>query len=274
MKLFRLLDRALVDYNFFIAFAAVALLFLVDFLFESHLAKTDYGFIFASTLLTYNLFRTPIQSIDSFFQTQKLRLILLILSAILAFGCFIQFNRGLQLSFLVLGTVTSSYKFSFFKLKPLREIPFLKLPIITAVWITSVALFFVHEPMNPFLKTEFHVFLYMQVFLFIAITIPFDVFGLNEDEMPTIPNHFGVQKALFFSKIAILIYGMLPLIFGIKRMLIPAITVTMISFLVIQATQQLKNKAMQYYFLDGIIIMQTVVYFLYKTYFIDRSFHN
>lgn len=268
------MHHTLVDYNFFIAFASVSVLYLVDFQFEAALEKSKYGFLFASTLLTYNVFRTPIQSIQSLFKTQKIRFLILIASAIVALGCFIQFNRGLQLSFLIMGYITASYKFSLFNIKSLREIPFLKLPVITAVWVTSIALFFIHQPLHPLLKIEFHVFMYMQVFLFIAITIPFDVFGLIEDKMPTIPNHFGIQKALFFSKISILIYGMLPLIFGIERFLIPAIVVTCITFLVIQATERFKNKAMQYYFLDGILIAQTIVYYIYKTEFLSHSFHD
>lgn len=259
------MHTTLVDYNFFIAFAAVSVLYLVDFQFEADLEISKYGFLFASTLLTYNIFRTPIQSIRFFFRTQKIRFFTLIASAIIALGCFMQFDSGLQLSFLILGCITASYKFSFFNLKSLREIPFLKLPVITAVWVTSIALFFIHQPLDPLLKIEFHVFMYMQVFLFVAITIPFDVFGLIEDEMPTIPNHFGVRKALFFAKISIIIYGMLPLIFGIEPLLIPAIVVTFITFLIIQATERFKNKAMQYYFLDGILIAQTVVYYIYKT---------
>ncbi len=264
MKLFRLLDRALVDYNFFIAFAAVSLLWLVDFQFDAQLQVASYCFLFTSTLLTYNVFRTPYQSISHFWNNRNMRFYIIVGSGFVASICFLQFEIGLQLMFVVLGFLTASYKFSFFNIPSLREIPFLKLPVITAVWVASIAIFFIHRPVNPAIYVEFQVLMYMQVFLFIAITIPFDVFGLIEDEMPTIPNHFGTRKALFFSKIAILIYGMLPLIFGIERFLIPAISVTLITFGVIQFTEKLKDKAIQYYCLDGILIVQTLVYFLFQ----------
>ena len=160
--------------------------------------------------------------------------------------------------------MTLGYKFDFLWKTHLRKIPFLKLPIIVFVWIFSGIVFSLLSPELEFNNNEVLVFISVQSLYFAAISIPFDVLGLLEDNIVTIPSKVGVKRAFLFSKALMLISVGMAFFFSQNSFFQwPFLLFGGFTLICIQLCEKFKNKHLQFYLLDGSIVLQTLIYMLF-----------
>lgn len=265
MKIVQLIHKALIDYNLFIAFCTVSFFNFCSQIFQISYPIELYFFGFFSTLATYNLFRYYHDFKQFVVGNQSLRFWVIVGSLLISFVCFLFFEVDLKLTFCCLGFLTTFYKFDLIWKMHLRKIPFLKLPIIVFVWIFSGIAF---SLLNSILKISFGevwIFIGVQSLYFAAISIPFDVLGLIEDNIVTIPSTLGVKRAFLFSKVLLILAIGMAFFFSQNFFFqLPFLLFGTITFLFIQLSENLKNKQLQFYLLDGTILIQTFIFWLFS----------
>ena len=269
-KLSRTINTYLIEYNFFIAFCSVSILLFFSLLMEYHYPISIYGFTFASTLGTYNLFR-DYKTFKSYYSDLKsFRFFIVTFSFIISGLFFLFLPFDVQVYFVIVGFLTMLYKFNVFGFVSLRSVPFLKLPLIALIWVLTGSIYlllnFSHyndlHQMNDIHRISG--LLIMELFFFIAITIPFDVFGMIEDDMKTVPRIIGVKKSLMISKTLLVLYVITSL-FIYKRIefIMASILLASITILLVHWSPKFQNKSIQYYLIDGTIILQTILFYLF-----------
>lgn len=265
MKIVQLIHKVLLDYNFFIALCTLSFFYFCSCFFGVYYPFEIYLFGFFSTLATYNLFRYYHGIKPFILENQSIRFWIVIVSLLIAFTCFLFFETSIKLLFLCLGFLTLGYKFDFLWKTHLRKIPFLKLPIIVFVWIFSGITFSLLSPELEFNNSEIWVFISVQSLYFAAISIPFDVLGLLEDNIVTIPSKVGVKRAFLFSKTLIIIAVGLAFFFSQNSFFQwPFLLFGGFTLICIQLCEKFKNKYLQFYLLDGSIVLQTLIYMLFS----------
>ena len=139
----------------------------------------------------------------------------------------------------------------------------MKVFIIAFVWISIAAIPLFTDQLDAITKRELLPLIITQFFFFIAITIPFDVFDMKKDEMKTIATRFGATKAIYLSLASACIYVTIHVLTdSTAKEKIAHCIVFLIATVIISRYKQLKTKTLQYYFLDGLIIFQTLVIYV------------
>jgi hypothetical protein len=216
-------------------------------------------------LATYNLFRYYHDFKQFVAGNQSLRFWVVIASLLISFACFLFFEVDLKLAFLILGILTFCYKFDLIWKIHLRKVPFLKLPIIVLVWVISGCIFSLLNPALKISDSQVWIFIGIQSLYFAAIAIPFDVLGLIEDNIVTIPSKIGVKRAFLFSKTLLIIAVSIVFFFSNNSFFqLPFLLFGAITLLFIQLCENLKNKQLQFYLLDGTILLQTFIFWLFS----------
>lgn len=210
----------LVRSNLLVSASLAALVFQTQIIFDC-LHFPTVLFAFSSTLLIYNFqriyknkTRNANQQLSKWMEKNKIFILLITsISAIITF--YLAFSLRLE-SMILLGLpflISVFYVVRFIKRKKkslsLRELPYLKIFLISFIW-SIVAVPFPLVESSPdwsFLNQQFFIF-FIEKFLFVlAITIPFDIRDLEFDplELKTLPQVLGVQKSIFIGIILILI---------------------------------------------------------------------
>lgn len=268
LTILRQINKYFIEYNFFIAFCSVAFLFYFSLLMKFPFPASIYIFTFCATLSTYNLFR-HYRTFEAFLSGTGEASFYLILAGITCAGiCYFLLPFKIQVFYLVLGFFTLLYKFNLPGIRNLRSIPYLKLPVITISWLLSGSIFqLINIDQNTDLG-RLAGLLAMQFCFIIALAITFDVFGLIEDEITTIPTRLGISKALWIAKILLVLYFIAAVIIHQRTaFLYAAGSTAAITFLLIHFSPKIREKSLQYYLLDGPIILQTVIFYLFLRYF-------
>lgn len=269
-KFIRTIDHFLIEYNFFIAFCSVAILFFFSILMEFHFPLAIYGFTFSATLGTYNLFRSYKDFQAYFLDRKSIRFFIIFISFAFSGTFFLFLPLDIQIFYAVVGFLTMLYKFNVFGIISLRSVPYLKLPLIALIWVLTGSIYlllnFNHyndlHQMNDIHRISG--LLLMELFFFIAITIPFDVFGMIEDNMKTVPRKLGVKKSLLISKVLLVLYVVTSL-FIYKRIefILASFSLALITFLLVHWSPKFQRKSLQYYLIDGTIILQTILFYIF-----------
>ena len=189
--------------NIWVSLCALALAASSEILFQT----TNYSisqFVFFATFFTYNFQRVvrikknKIRPSEIWLkQNRRIIFPLMFLALIVSFYHFINFKLATQIAIIFSATLSFLYPFG------IRNIPFLKIFIISLVWAISTMLLILLE--NNLLISQNIIWHFISRFLFVfAITIPFDIRDLKYDagEIKTIPILFGFEKAkliAFFS---------------------------------------------------------------------------
>ncbi len=137
----------------------------------------------------------------------------------------------------------------------LRGSIFFKPIIISFVWLITLLWY----------TKKFHALFYLHQFTFIALlTIPFDIQTIHTDHFITIPKKFGISKTqkllIFFT----LIY--ITLSYFVSSTLFYTSLVTGGGLMVLYFIPQTFYKLFVYICYDGIIILQTLIYYLFEKY--------
>lgn len=197
------MKKWLVYGNIWVAINAAALTSLTEIVYLGELKLTSL-FVFFSTISGYNIIRllrlNKISSphkkgLKAWVTKNKSKLWLLtILGLIIALIISLKFSLSLWLLCVAAFGITGFYSFPFVYGKGLRDLPFIKLFLIAAVWtFTSIALPLLYT--NAPIATEEHFFAMSMGLFVIAITLPFDIRDIHSDDksMRTIPQMFGIK---------------------------------------------------------------------------------
>jgi 4-hydroxybenzoate polyprenyltransferase len=214
--------------NFWVALCAVCLYWSTALI---HALQVHFALslsIFSATVFIYNyhrLFRKKViyaavrsERHDWILSNQGFLQIVAIVSALVAGGFFVPYlNRTLVLRFspfllLALLYVVPLWK-SEGKWKRLRDIPFVKIFLVAAVW-SFVTVFLPFLADNPEWLPDAGAWITLsQRFVFIfAITIPFDIRDLKHDKaagLTTFAGTFGVEPAKRISEVLLIIVGLI-----------------------------------------------------------------
>ncbi len=264
------INLILIKYNFFIAFCSVSILLFFSILMQYHYPFAVYGFTFLATLATYNLFRDYKTFTDYLSDFKSLKFFLVAISFTISGVFFLLLPWDVQVYYFAVGLLTLLYKFKMFGFNSLRNVPYLKLPMIALIWVLTGSIYLLlhfnqYNDLNQL--NDIHRIsglLIMQLFFFLAITIPFDVFGMIEDDMKTVPKRLGVKKSLRISKILLVLY-VLTSFFIYKRIefIFASVLLATITFLLIHWSPKFQKKSLQYYLIDGTILLQTFLFYFF-----------
>lgn len=289
--MFRKLGLSILDFllfsNLFIAICAVA-----QGLVTYHLLKVEpnnyiLAFVFFSTLLVYNLSmllskpkepnKSPFKRVRWIFSHHRLTISITLIAAlsIIPLGLlYLSFESKVLMVFI--GVLSVAYNLPFLSINNkkigLRNIPGIKLFLISFVWATSCVLLPIvelestHQINVPLSET---VLLVAKRFLFIcAITIPFDIRDLFQDklyELKTIPVMLGEKKAWIFCQ-ALLATCLLLLILFTKTVNLDvvalALTLMLTGWLIFKSNLK-RNEYYYFFYLDGTMLLQYVMLVLF-----------
>jgi 4-hydroxybenzoate polyprenyltransferase len=275
--------------NIFMSLCAVAQGLLTFYLIGSKPVYPVLGLLFTSTLGIYNFCiliskpKRPEKSshkrIRWFFSHYRLMVTLTIVSLLSLVPLFFLISGASKILLIFLAVISFCYGLPLFSVGEqkfgLRNIPGLKLFMITLVWTMSCCLLPVLEAQAMQLATismRDTTILLAKRFLFIgALAIPFDIRDLFEDKqlgLKTIPVSWGEKNAYLFCQV--LLAGYVALLFLFRNNGFSAdfwaltITVVLTGWLIFKSKWE-KNEYYYFFYLDGVLILQYIFVMICKS---------
>ena len=184
----------------FISFAVLCLGLTTQLYLKSYNVNLLFV-LFFGTLISYNFQRIIFFFHNSrgvksswFFSNTKLTYFLLFFSVIAFIYFFLKLNSTTKLMIALLSIISFSYPFG------LRNIPFLKIFLITFSWAFSTTSLIYFEN-QILIDMEFYLLFFSRAFFIIALTIPFDIRDAKYDlqKIITIPIFFGLKVSKYIS---------------------------------------------------------------------------
>ncbi len=268
--------------NIFMALCAVAQGLLTFYLIGSKPVYPVIGLLFTSTLGIYNfciLISKPEQPENSqhgrirwFFAHYRLMVTLTIVCMLSLIPLFFLISGASKILLIFLAILSFCYGLPLFTIGNqkfgLRNIPGLKLFLITLVWTMSCVLLPVLESQAVQLTTismRDTTILLAKRFLFIgALAIPFDIRDLFEDKqlgLKTIAVAWGEKNAYLFCQV--LLAGYIVLLFLFRNngfstdFWALTLSVVLTGWLIFRSKWE-KNEYYYFFYLDGVLILQYV----------------
>jgi len=208
---------AFIQSNIYISLAAVALTVATQVQLGMHPQWHPYLFIiFFATLFEYNLHRLiTVLTNKEALKSEKHRWVnenmkafyLMVFISIVGFGVVaLLAKKEVLVTFTPIALITVLYSIPVSAnpkhLSRLREIPYLKIFMIAAIWSASTILLPIVQSSETFSQTHIFAMLSERFFFILAITIPFDIRDLEADgqqELKTIPMLLGKRNSLKLS---------------------------------------------------------------------------
>ncbi|WP_318349803.1 UbiA family prenyltransferase [Aquipluma nitroreducens] len=208
---------ALIQSNIYISLAAVALTVGTQVQLGMRPQWHPYLFIiFFATLFEYNLHRLiTVLTNKEALKSEKHRWVnenmkafyLLVFISVIGFGVVaLLAKKEVLVTFAPIALITVLYSIPVSAnpkhLLRLREIPYLKIFMIAAIWSASTILLPIVQSSETFSQTHIFAMLSERFFFILAITIPFDIRDLEADqqqELKTIPMLLGEKNSLKLS---------------------------------------------------------------------------
>ncbi|MDD2304804.1 MAG: UbiA family prenyltransferase [Prolixibacteraceae bacterium] len=208
---------AFIQSNIYISLAAVALTVATQVQLGMHPQWHPYLFIiFFATLFEYNLHRLiTVLTNKEALKSEKHRWVnenikafyLMVFISIVGFGVVaLLAKKEVLVTFTPIALITVLYSIPVSAnpkhLLRLREIPYLKIFMIAAIWSASTILLPIVQSSETFSQTHIFAMLSERFFFILAITIPFDIRDLEADgqqELKTIPMLLGEKNSLKLS---------------------------------------------------------------------------
>jgi 4-hydroxybenzoate polyprenyltransferase len=266
--------------NVFMSLCAVAQGLLTFYLIGSKPIYPVLGLLFTSTLGIYNFSiliskpanpeKSAYRRIRWFFSHYRLMVTFTIVSLLSLIPLFFLITTGSKLLLIFLAVLSFGYGLPLFSIGEqkfgLRNIPGLKLLMITLVWTMSCVLLPILEAQSMHLtiiSMRDTTILIAKRFLFIAaLAIPFDIRDLFEDKqlgLKTIPVAWGEKNAYLFCQLLLAGYIVLLFLFRNNSFTTDfwALTLSVIitGWLIFKAKWE-KNEYYYFFFLDGVLILQ------------------
>ncbi|MGC6470648.1 MAG: hypothetical protein ACON4E_05210 [Flavobacteriales bacterium] len=231
-------------------------------------------FIFFSTLFSYN-FQRLVRYNSKAVQWVKLdtdRKQTLFIS-VLSFIPMLYYSFSLSVSSLGLIFIASlltllyPIRFSFLNNRSIRELPLLKVFLISFVWsLVSVGLLLTES--NLYEKTESIILFLSRFFFVLAITIPFDIRDLKYDHpsMLTMPQLLGIKRAKLLALSSLTVFFILSLnlyyTVGFSKSLLLALFICfLVSAFLINKSDEKKNDFFFSFWVEGLSILMFLLLF-------------
>jgi 4-hydroxybenzoate polyprenyltransferase len=280
--------------NVFMALCAVAQGFLTFYLIGAKPVYSVGGMLFVSTLAIYNfsiLITKPKHPENShykrvrwFFAHYRLMVTLTIVSILCIIPLFILLSGESKILLIFLGVLSFCYGLPLFAMGDkkfgLRNIPGLKLFLITLVWTMSIVLLPILEAQAMHLATvsmrDTTILIAKRFLLICALAIPFDIRDLFEDKqlgLKTIPVAWGEKNAYLICQVLLAGYILLLFIFrynGLSSNFWALALSTVLAGWLIFRSKWEKNEYYYFFYLDGVLILQYVFVLVFakaSTYF-------
>jgi 4-hydroxybenzoate polyprenyltransferase len=269
--------------NIFMSLCAVAQGLLTFYLIGSKPVYPVLGLLFTSTLGIYNFSiliskprhpeKSPYRRIRWFFSHYRLMVTFTIVSLLSLIPLFFLISTAAKILLIFLAILSFGYGLPLFTVGEqkfgLRNIPGLKLFMITLVWTMSCVLLPVLESQAAHLATismRDTTILIAKRFLFIgALAIPFDIRDLFEDKqlgLKTIAVAWGEKNAYLFCQV--LLAGYLVLLFLFRNTGFSTdfwaltLSVVLTGWLIFKSKWE-KNEYYYFFYLDGVLILQYIL---------------
>lgn len=268
----------LINSNVFIALAALLLTVATQIQLNLGLEWHPYIFIiFFATLFEYNLHRliTVLISKEALHSAKhewvinnKLKFYGIVLFSLIGFSLSaVQAEIKVLEIFAIIALLTVFYSLPVGtrskRLFRLREIPYLKLFVISFVWSTTTILLPVIHASEKINSFEVILMLLARFFFILAITIPFDIRDLAVDQkvgLKTIPIRFGEKKSILLSHVFLVVFMAISTIhYGLNKngLTVCALLISaLITTYVLNSNKMKKNSWYYYGILDGMMIVQ------------------
>lgn len=233
--------------------------------------------IFFATIFEYNLHRlitiiTNPSSLNdekhSWVKDNKLAFYILVSVSVVGFVIAAALAKKIVLITLFpIGIITLFYSLPIFKTKKiifrLREIPCLKIFLISMVWAATTILLPIIQSGQSFGKWHVITMLIERFIFVFAITIPFDIRDMKNDEqagLQTIPLIIGEKRAMQVANIYMILFLALCFFHYYNTVLaftLPAFVISALTTLLFLNSKKLKSITHYHYFiLDGTILLQ------------------
>jgi 4-hydroxybenzoate polyprenyltransferase len=266
--------------NVFMSLCAVAQGLLTFYLIDSKPVYAVLGLLFTSTLGIYNFCilisspkqpeKSPYRRIRWFFSHYRLMVTFTIVSLLSLIPLFFLISTASKILLIFLAVLSFGYGLPLFSIGDqkfsLRNIPGLKLVMITLVWTMSCVLLPILEAQAGQLATismRDTTILIAKRFLFIAaLAIPFDIRDLFQDKqlgLKTIPVAWGEKNAYLFCQV--LLIGYVVLLFLFRNMGFTTdfwaltLSVALTGWLIFKSKWE-KNEYYYFFYMDGVLILQ------------------
>lgn len=283
MKLFSFL----INSNIYISFAASILAFETQIQLGMKPQFHPYVFIiFFATLFEYNIHRLILVLTNkdalnhdrhSWIKKYPKRFYFIVFFSILGFLVSILLAKEKVLIALApIGLLTIFYSLPFLKkLKyvfRLREIPFLKIFLISFVWSIVTILLPIIQSNNNYDNKHILLMLIERFIFVFAITIPFDIRDISDDRasgLKTIPILIGQKKSIVVANISLLLFTTICLVhYPMYKLtfILPGLILSALSTLFFLNNKMLRSLYYYHYgILDGTMILQgfLVIIFFY-----------
>lgn len=249
------LNKYLLHYNIFISMCAVSLVLYFSVATQTSVPPSIYIMTFFGTLAIYNLFRLYPNLKEYLKHPTLTSSKLIIYSLVLSGVCYLVLPKELKLLYVLPIILSLCYKFPIINHKDLRSIPFIKVFIIAAVWILIGAIPVIQqaESIHTLIPRMAAQFLF-----FVAITIPFDVFDVEKDKIKTFATKLGAKKAIAVAKLCLVLHLFLAVANSLNyQEMIAHVIVSAITFMILSIHHRLSSRKLQYYCVDGLILLQT-----------------
>jgi len=266
--------------NVFMSLCAVAQGLLTFYLIDSKPVYSVLGLLFTSTLGIYNFCiliskpkspeKSPYKRIRWFFSHYRLMVTLTIVSMLSLIPLFFLISTASKILLVFLSILSFGYGLPLFSIGDqkfsLRNIPGLKLVMITLVWTMSCVLLPILEAQAGQLATismRDTTILIAKRFLFIAaLAIPFDIRDLFQDKqlgLKTIPVAWGEKNAYLFCQVLLIGYVVLLFLFRDRGFTTDfwalTLSVVLTGWLIFKSKWE-KNEYYYFFYMDGVLILQ------------------
>lgn len=268
----------IINTNIYISLAAVTLTLATQVQLGMRPQLQPYLFIiFFATIFEYNLHRlitiiTNPGSLDdekhSWVKNNKIAFYILVSASVLGFIIAAAMAKKIVLITLFpIGVITLFYSLPVFKTKRiifrLREIPCLKIFLISMVWAATTILLPIIQSGQTFSKWHIIAMLVERFIFVFAITIPFDIRDMKSDKntgLQTIPLIIGEKRAMQVANIYILLFLILCFFHYNNTNLaftLPAFFISALTTLLFLNSKKIKKTTHYHYFiLDGTMLLQ------------------
>ena len=274
--------------NFFIALCAAAQAYQTLYLRHYSIDGNPHIiFVFSATFFLYNIHKAItfylkkdiLQSDTRVKPTEQRFLkakafetpisILTFTAGMVSLETYLRFYIDTQWLVASVGALCLTYVLPIFNGKRLRDIPYLKIFVIAGVWAFVTVTF----PLKAFAKEWYSCDTFMiveKVFFILAITIPFDIRDMALDAktgVKTIPLSIGIKnsKWLAYSMLAVSFLNVLFIymmsVYTLNSLIAIGISLAISAF-VIYKTDEKRGDYFYYFFVDGLLLLQTLLVLL------------
>jgi hypothetical protein len=264
--LLKVLNIFLIRYNFFIAFCSISSLFYFSIVTEIEISAFYYLFTFFGTLALYNLFRLS-SSILEFFTEKSFSFSkqLIYVSLIICGISFILIPSQTKLYYFIPLFLSFLYQFTFLGSKNLRSFPYLKIVVTAVVWLLMSVIPFLSLELMVEKINELYFLSISQFLFFLSLAIPFDVFDAENDEINTLAKILGAKKSIYLAMLFLFGYFSVNLLTNsVLEIKIAHGLITLIGFISLKNFRKMKTVTSQYYFIDGLILLQAGVFLFFR----------